>query len=69
MLFRSTMPLVELNERSAPACTEVGLDVKGKESEVEVELMVIAVEDEGDDWKVPDTATVCSFAEVGGKKL
>ena len=63
------MPLVELNERSAPACTEVGLDVKGKESEVEVELMVIAVEDEGDDWKVPDIVTVCSFAEDGGKKL
>ena len=43
--------------------------MKGKESEVEVELMVIAVEDEGDEWKVPDIATVCSFAEVGGKKL
>ena len=28
------MPLLELNERSAPACTEVGLDVKGKEMQV-----------------------------------
>ena len=61
-----TVPPVESKERRAPACTDVGLEVKGKESEADVELIVIAAEDEGDDWKVPDIVTACSFAEDGG---
>jgi len=46
----------ELNDRSAPACTEVGLEVKGNvRVDVFVERIVILVDEDAEDWKVPDS--------------
>lgn len=64
----STVPLDELKDKSAPAWIEVGLDVNGKVRDVEFELMVIVVDDDAEDWNVPESTTVCLFDEEGGKK-
>lgn len=64
----NTLPPEELNDNSAPAWTEVGLEVNGKVREVQLGLIVIVVEDDGEGWNVPDVIIACSFTEDGGKK-
>ena len=55
----NTVPLGELKDSSAPAWTEDGLDVNGKDSDVTFWLMMILVEEDEEDWNVPEVEMVC----------
>ena len=57
-----------LNERRAPACVLVGLEVNGNESDVRLGVIVMVFDDEGELWKSPEVTIVCWFCDAGAKK-